>query len=181
MERDVFIYGAQYYRAPNPPRGERRRDIEQMARLGFNVVKLQAHWNWINYGPGAFDFDEIEEMMDYAAQNGLGVILMSNLENAPWWLVQQHPEARYRTADGGFWTSRPWEAPLPGAGRGCASTTSLCAGRPRSSLLSLWGGSRTIQPSPTGMYGRSPTWSPHPTWERRGTYATTSSAVAMRA
>lgn len=100
MERHVFIYGAQYYRAPNPPRGERRRDIEQMARLGFNVVKLQAHWNWINYGPGAFDFDEIKEMMDYAAQNGLGVILMSNLENAPWWLVQQHPEARYRTADG---------------------------------------------------------------------------------
>ena len=97
---NIFVYGAQYYRAPNPPRGERKRDIEQMARLGFNVVKVQAHWNWINHQPGVFDFSEIEEIMDYAAENGLGVILMSNLENAPWWVAQQHPEARYTTASG---------------------------------------------------------------------------------
>ncbi|HIE05136.1 MAG TPA: hypothetical protein EYP61_10290 [Candidatus Latescibacteria bacterium] len=100
MEGDIFVYGAQYYRTPNPPRGERRRDIEQMARLGFNVVKLQAHWNWINYEPDVFDFEEIEEMMDWAARNSLGVILMTSLENAPWWLAQEHPEARYMTADG---------------------------------------------------------------------------------
>lgn len=69
----MFIYGAQYYRAPNPPRGERKKDIEQMARLGFNVVKIQAHWNWINHQPGLFDFGEIEELLDYATQGGGGI------------------------------------------------------------------------------------------------------------
>lgn len=96
---EMFIYGAQYYRAPNPPREERKRDIEQMAELGFNVVKIQAHWNWINHQPDVFDFSEIEELLNYANESGLGVILLSNLENAPWWVAQQHPEARYTTVD----------------------------------------------------------------------------------
>ena len=97
---DKFIYGVQYYRPPTPPRDQRKIDIKRIKELGFNTIKLQAMWNWVNPQPDVFDFEEIAEMMDSAEENSVGVILLTNLENAPYWLAEKYPEARYVASDG---------------------------------------------------------------------------------
>jgi beta-galactosidase GanA len=97
---DEFVYGAQYYRPPTPPRAERKKDIMNIRKLGFNTIKIQAMWNWVNPQPDIFDFEEIHEIMDAADQNGIGVIILTNLENCPYWLAEKHPDARYVGSDG---------------------------------------------------------------------------------
>lgn len=98
-ERNIFTYGVQYYRPPNPPRGERKRDLKEIKRLGFNTIKVWAMWNWCNPKPDVFDFEELKELLDWAEENDLKVIINTILENAPYWLLEEYPEARYRTAD----------------------------------------------------------------------------------
>jgi len=97
---DRFVYGAQYYRPPTPPRAQRKTDIKRIHELGFNTIKIQAMWNWVNPQPDVFDFEEIKEIMDSAEENDIGVVLLTNFDNAPYWLAQKHPEARYVNSDG---------------------------------------------------------------------------------
>ncbi len=91
----MIAVGAQYYRPPNPPRSDWSRDLARMREHGFNTVKLWCCWNWMNPRPGQFDFDDIDELMDLAAKHDLRVVLNTILENSPYWLELQHPEARY--------------------------------------------------------------------------------------
>ena len=42
---DFFVYGAQYYRPPNPARHLHRFHLENIREnLGFNTVKLFVQW-----------------------------------------------------------------------------------------------------------------------------------------
>lgn len=100
MTTNKFVYGAQYYRPPTPPRAQRKNDLKRIKELGFNTIKIQAMWNWVNPQPDIFDFEEIRELMDSAEENGIGVIILTNLENAPYWLVEKYPEARYVASHG---------------------------------------------------------------------------------
>ncbi len=95
-----FVYGAQYYRPPTPPRAQREEDMKRIHKLGFNTIKIQAMWNWVNPQPDVFDFEEIKEIMDSAEENDIGVVILTNFDNAPYWLAQKHPEARYVNSDG---------------------------------------------------------------------------------
>ncbi|MGH7903150.1 MAG: beta-galactosidase [Candidatus Dormibacteraceae bacterium] len=99
-EPAAFTYGAQYYRPPNPPRQDWRRDLGLMREHGFNTVKFWACWSWIAGRPGEMDFSELDALMDLAATEGLKVVVNVILENAPYWLERRHPEARYRAHDG---------------------------------------------------------------------------------
>ena len=94
-----FVVGAQYYRPPNPPKADWRRDLERMKAAGMNTVKLWACWSWMSPKPGQYDFADLDELVDLAGKAGLQIVINVILEDAPYWLEQAHPEARYRDAE----------------------------------------------------------------------------------
>jgi beta-galactosidase len=96
----MFVYGTQYYRAPNPGPAEWARDLEQIRTLGFNTIKYWITWSWVHRPDDGLDLSETDRLMDLAEQHGLKVVLNIILENAPYWLDSWFPEARYRAHDG---------------------------------------------------------------------------------
>ena len=96
---DMIVIGAQYYRPPNPPRADWERDLRLMAESGMNTVKLWACWSWMNPERDRFDFEDLDVLVDIADRVGLGVVVNIILEDAPYWLEEDHPEARYRDAE----------------------------------------------------------------------------------
>jgi len=97
----TFLYGAQFYRPPHPPRNIRARELERMAReFGFNTIKLFAQWSLINRSEGFYDFEEIAEILHECTRLNLKVVINTIIENAPYWLEQRYPEARYVDAHG---------------------------------------------------------------------------------
>jgi beta-galactosidase len=94
-----FVIGAQYYRPPNPPRSDWSRDFGRMKAAGMNTAKLWACWSWMNPKPNAYDFADLDELTQLARGQELGLVVNLILEDAPYWLEQAHPEARYRDAE----------------------------------------------------------------------------------
>ncbi len=96
-----FTYGTHYWRPPTPPRDEHRRHLQTIKHeMGFDLVKFRMLWNWHHREPDKFDFDEVHELFDICEEVGLEVLLELSLENAPYWLEAEHPEARYVNANG---------------------------------------------------------------------------------
>lgn len=96
----AFPFGAQYYRPPNPPRQDWKRDLFRMKEHGFNTVKLWACWSWMNPRPADYVFDDLDELMTLAEDAELAVVINVILENCPYWLAKAHPEGRYLAHDG---------------------------------------------------------------------------------
>jgi beta-galactosidase len=96
-----FIYGTQFYRPPNPPRSQRRAMLRAIAQdYRFNLVRVYPTWDYYNPEPERFEFDEIEEVMNYCDEFGLRVLMGIVFETAPYWLEQAHPESRFVDAKG---------------------------------------------------------------------------------
>ena len=96
-----FTYGTHYYRPFSPPRNEHRSHLLKIRNeLGFNLVKFRMLWNWFNRAPGEYVWDQVHELFDICDEINLDVQLEINLETAPYWLEQAHPEARYVNANG---------------------------------------------------------------------------------
>lgn len=96
-----FLYGAQYHRPPNPPEEQHPFHLTRIKEeLDFNVVKFRLQWNWIERRRGELFLDEVHKMFDLCDKLGLHVIAEINLESAPYWLEEQHPESRYVNARG---------------------------------------------------------------------------------
>jgi beta-galactosidase GanA len=91
--------GAQYYRPPNPPRADWARDLERMREAGFDTVKFWACWSWMEPRDGEYDFADLDELLELAGAAGLRVVINTILEDAPYWLEEAHPEARYRDSE----------------------------------------------------------------------------------
>lgn len=88
----VMPCGAQYYRAPTPEPTEWRPDMEAMRRAGFNTVKIWAQWRWNNPSEGRYYFDDLDQLMDLAAENELAVVINTILDCAPAWLYRRYPD-----------------------------------------------------------------------------------------
>ncbi len=98
---DTFLYGSQYWRPPNPPEDQHEFHLTRIKNeLGFNVVKIRLQWNWLERERGVLYLDEVEKMFNLCDELGLGVVAEINLETAPYWLEEQHPETRYVNAKG---------------------------------------------------------------------------------
>jgi beta-galactosidase GanA len=95
----MIAIGAQYYRPPSPPASDWADDLRRMRDNGFDTVKFWACWSWMQLAPDRIDFGDLDRLMDLAADCHLQVVINTILENAPYWLEQAHPEARYRDAD----------------------------------------------------------------------------------
>ncbi|NLE30494.1 MAG: cellulase family glycosylhydrolase [Phycisphaerae bacterium] len=95
-----FPYGSQYYRTPNPPENDWEQDLHQIKAQGMNTVRLWAMWSQIHRENDEFDFSHLNCLMALCKETGLKALIQVILENAPAWLVQEHPEARYVANDG---------------------------------------------------------------------------------
>lgn len=100
LNTDAFPYGSQYYRAPSPPPEDWDRDLQQMADLGFNMVKFWVQWRWNHPEEDRFYFDDIDRLMDLAQKHGLTVMLNTIVDVAPAWIYRQYPDASMVTLDG---------------------------------------------------------------------------------
>ena len=101
MNKNSFIYGAQYFRPPNPVAEQHPFHIKQIAKdLGFNVVKVRLQWNTIHIAPDKLNLDEVHAILDQCEKQNIWALLEINLESAPYWLERQHPESRYVSANG---------------------------------------------------------------------------------
>ncbi len=89
-----FLFGAQYYRAPTPEKECWATDLARMKDLGFNQVKYWVQWRWQHRAPGRFYWDDLDELMDLAEQNGIGVTLNAIMDVAPMWLYEKYPDAK---------------------------------------------------------------------------------------
>ena len=93
---DKFLYGAHYHRPPNPPADQHEFHLNRINdELGFNVVKFRIQWNWTERTRGQLYLDEVHRMLDLCEKNGLNAICEINLESAPYWLEEEHPDTRY--------------------------------------------------------------------------------------
>lgn len=93
-------FGAQYYRAPTPAPEQWPGDLENMARLGFNTIKIWAQWRWNQPSQDEYDFADLDRLMDLAEKNGLKVVINTIFDVAPVWFWELYPEAAMLTNDG---------------------------------------------------------------------------------
>ena len=93
-ERFPFLFGTQYYRAPTPDPACWEQDFRAMQELGFNAVKFFVQWRWSHRAPGRFYFNDLDQVMELAAQHGLKVTLNFILDVAPVWLFDAYPDAK---------------------------------------------------------------------------------------
>ncbi len=99
-----------------PPMSELKKDMENLKRHGFNLVKIQEHWMIDEPLEGHYDFSRSEELIAHAAGLDMTVYLGLTCEQAPHWLYEKHPECRMIRRDG---TTVLYEAPttLPADGK----------------------------------------------------------------
>ena len=90
----LFPLGSHLCREPMPPMSELKRDMENLKRHGFNLIKLQEHWAIDEPVEGEYDFSRYEELIEQAASLDLGVYLGLTCEQAPAWLWRKHPGCR---------------------------------------------------------------------------------------
>lgn len=99
LETNSIPFGAQYYRAPTPPPEDWERDLDQFQAAGFNTLKFWVQWRWNHPREKVFNFDDLDALMELAAERGLKVALNIICDVAPAWLFQKM-ECRMLTADG---------------------------------------------------------------------------------
>ncbi len=90
----VFPLGSHLCREPMPPMSEMKKDMENLKKHGFNLIKLQEHWAIDEPLEGYYDFSRYEELIDYADKLDMGVYLGLTCEQAPNWLWVKYPDAR---------------------------------------------------------------------------------------
>jgi hypothetical protein len=93
-QRFPFIFGSQYYRAPTPEPDCWETDFRAMQKLGFTETKFFVQWRWSHRAPDRYYFEDLDRLMDLAAQHGLGVTLNILLDMSPLWLFDRHPDAK---------------------------------------------------------------------------------------
>jgi beta-galactosidase len=95
----VFPYGAVYFRKSNPPEQDWARDHQTAARIGMNTFRHWFMWSAIEVAPGKYDWRDYDRMMDFAAQNGIKVVIAELITAAPEWMFHKYPQARYVASD----------------------------------------------------------------------------------
>jgi hypothetical protein len=97
-----FIYGTHFYHPQSGPRPDQFR--EMIAAIAghyqFNLIRIFANWDYYNPRPHEYRFEEIQELLNVCDEFGVRVLMTTVLENAPYWLEQVHPEARFVNARG---------------------------------------------------------------------------------
>ena len=105
--RGFIILGGELGNSAATCREDIRQNLEKVASLGLNTVLVPVSWDLLEPKEGVFDFSLTEEVIDAAADNGLGVVFLwfgawknSMSCYAPEWVktdTQRFPRARTRS------------------------------------------------------------------------------------
>jgi beta-galactosidase len=93
-DKQLFQFGAVYFRKSNPPPEDWERDYRVAAEDGHTLFR---HWvirNQIEIAPGVFDWADYDRHMDLAAKNGIRVVLAEMVNDTPDWYVRSMDHAR---------------------------------------------------------------------------------------
>jgi beta-galactosidase len=100
MTNQDILKGFQYYRAPTPDKSCWAKDLEKIAKDGYNSVKFWIQWRWNEPEEGVYDFSDIDTLMALAEKNHLSVILNLILDVTPVWFSEKYPDSAMITASG---------------------------------------------------------------------------------
>ncbi len=95
----MYIFGTQYLRGATPERDQWDRDMENMAKMGFNTLRAWLVWNTCEKADGEIDHDYITGFLDCAKKHGLDVGLLFHLHAAPAWAIKKYPQFYYVNED----------------------------------------------------------------------------------
>lgn len=112
----VFPLGSHLCREPMPLMSELKKDMENLKKHGFNLIKLQEHWQIDEPEEGKYDFSRYEELIEHAAGLDLGIYLGLTCEQAPNWLWRKHPDCRM-VERSGLPLAYQAQTPMPGDGK----------------------------------------------------------------
>ncbi|MBN2048560.1 MAG: beta-galactosidase [Anaerolineaceae bacterium] len=83
--------GVQYYRPPFPFSKYWKDDMLQIKDSGLNTVQLWLVWGWIESKPGQFIYDDFDQIIEFADQAGLQVVLSTIAAVHPYWIHREVP------------------------------------------------------------------------------------------
>jgi beta-galactosidase len=97
---DLMSIGVYYY-PEHWPRQQWERDLNNIARLGFEFTHF-AEFSWALLEPeeGKFEFGWLDEAIDLAAKAGLKVIMCTPSQCPPAWMGEKYPEIYLVGSDG---------------------------------------------------------------------------------
>ncbi|KZC35567.1 MULTISPECIES: beta-galactosidase [Rhodanobacter] len=99
-QREPMSFGAFYY-PEQWPREQWRRDLDGIARLGFDFTHMgEFGWTYLEPEEGRFDFQWLDDAIDLANKAGLRVILGTPSAAPPAWMGERYPEV-YRVDEHG--------------------------------------------------------------------------------
>lgn len=81
-------------------REEWLKDLEMIKELGFNTVRTWIEWQKAEPRPGAYNFENLELLLELADEVGLKVFIQMYADSAPEWVGKQHPTAKFQTQSG---------------------------------------------------------------------------------
>ncbi len=95
------LYFGGDYNPEQWPRDSWRGDVEQMQRIGVNLVTLGVFsWASIEVSDGDYRFDWLDDAMDVLHDGGIRVDLATATASPPAWLTTQYPSVCAVTRDG---------------------------------------------------------------------------------
>ncbi len=97
---NVFPLGAHVYREPHQDQEELLADLDILAKLGFNMIKIQESWAIDEPREGEIDLSRIERVIARAGELNMGVYLGLTMEQAPAWMYRKYPDCFFVYADG---------------------------------------------------------------------------------
>lgn len=85
------------------PEADLARDIEEMKRVGINVVRIgEFAWSKMEPDEGRISLEFFVRVMDRFHEAGMGVVFCTPTPAPPIWLTHGHPERCFVDADGNF-------------------------------------------------------------------------------
>lgn len=95
-----YLFGVDYY-PEHWPRERWATDARMMREMGITIVRM-AEFSWAKWEPreGEFHFEELDEVIDVLAREGIDCILGTPTAAPPAWLIRQSPEIQPMDAQG---------------------------------------------------------------------------------
>lgn len=163
-----FLTGSMYApfcRTLHAPMEEWDRDMQKMARLGYNCLHGFAEWHDIEYEKGRFDFTKIDHFVDCAHRNGLVAIINIATQNgvgfySPRWFMEEYRRVGEGMVDAQGQTLSQEEYVIPCmddpvysayASRYLKAVAQHFAGDTRVGAFVLWGEPVLKSPRPNGF------------------------------
>ena len=91
---DEIIHGTQYYRAPTPLPEEWEGDIARMEDFALDAFQIRINWRWNEKQEGAYDFSDVDRLMELSQKHGRKVMIKLLLECAPQYVYEKYEGAR---------------------------------------------------------------------------------------